>query len=403
MFRSIRFKLIVPLVAGLAVIAVAIAVLMRFVHQRAVEQASLHQVQQAATTLATIQAAEEERLSALLTLVEADDSLMEALARGDRAALEADAGPIWTRLHQGSEITHWYFHPPDPEEGVLLRVHQPGLRGDVVTRPTFRRAVSTGAEARGLELGRTAYAVRVVRPVHRKGKIIGSVEMGTDIEAFMVRLHRLTGSEFGMLLDKRKLDRSGWQRVEREPGRWDERPELLEVAHTGGDAGLLRGLERMSQVPQEPSLLGRETRDGRTWTRGIFPLVDAEGAVIGAVVERHEISALLAGIDVLRVQVVVLVVLLASALAALVVFLMETLVFEPVARMTRTLENLPERMARGDWKPVESPLRSDDELGRFEAFLDRAIVAVGSFVTDTRRVTGRHRTVDRGDEKKGGH
>ena len=117
--------------------------------------------------------------------------------------------------------------------------------------------------------------------------------------------------------------------------------------------------------------------------------VDGEGKVIGAVVERHEITALLAGVDELRLQVVVLVVLLAAALAALVVFLLETLVFEPVARMTRTLEELPERMARGDWKALEVPPRSDDELGRFEAFLDRAIVAVGSFVTDVRRVTGR--------------
>ena len=42
-------------------------------------------------------------------------------------------------------------------------------------------------------------------------------------------------------------------------------------------------------------------------------------------------------------------------------------------------------MARGDWKELESPPHSDDELGRFEAFLDRAIDAVGSFVTDARR------------------
>jgi methyl-accepting chemotaxis protein len=126
--------------------------------------------------------------------------------------------------------------------------------------------------------------------------------------------------------------------------------------------------------------------------------MDPEGKVIGAVVERHEITALLKGVDELRLQVVVLVVLLAAALAALVIFLLETLVFEPVARMTRTLEDLPVRMARGDWKAREAHPRSDDELGRFETFLDRAIVSLGSFVTDARRVTGRHRIVDRGGE-----
>ena len=148
-------------------------------------------------------------------------------------------------------------------------------------------------------------------------------------------------------------------------------------------------------MPPQPALLGRETSHGRTWARGIFPLLDGEGKVIGAVVERHEISALIADVDELRLQVVVLVVLLAAALAALVVFLLETLVLEPVARMTKTLEELPERMAQGDWRDQVGPPQSDDELGRFEAFLDKAIDAVGSFVTDARRAPGRPEDVER--------
>jgi hypothetical protein len=98
--------------------------------------------------------------------------------------------------------------------------------------------------------------------------------------------------------------------------------------------------------------------------------------------------------------VVALVVLLATALAALVIFLLEALVFEPVARMTRTLEELPERMARGDWRALEGPPQSDDEIGRFEAFLDTAIDAVGSFVTDARRTPGQPREAGRRAERK---
>jgi hypothetical protein len=387
--RSIRFKLMVPLVAGLAIIAVAMAVLMRFVHQRAVEQAALHEVQQASSALAAIEAAEEDRLSALLDVIEQDESMTDAFARGDRATLLAEASPLLRRLREAHGVTHWYFHTPDPTAGVWLRVHQPELRGDLVERPSFRRAVATGAEARALELGRTAYAVRVVRPWRRGGKLLGYVELGSDIESFLVRLTRLTGDQYGMLLDKRRIDRAGWQRITGHPARWDDRPELLEMGAAHGDASLLRGLEWMSQVPTQPTLLEREARDGRTWARGIFPLLDADGMVIGAVVVRHEISPLLAGGDELRLRVVVLVVLLAAALAALVTFLLETLVFEPVARMTRKLEELPERMARGEWQDLEGLQTSDDELGRFEAFLDTALAAVGSFVTDARRAPSR--------------
>lgn len=400
MLRSIRFKIIVPLVLGLLLIAVAIAVLMRFVHHRGVEQAALHEVKQAASALASIQSSEEDRLSALLDVIERDESLAEAFAQQDRATLLAEAAPLLKRLSEAHGVTHWYFHPADPAAGVWLRVHQPELAGDVVKRPSFRQAVATGAEARGVDLGRTAYAVRVVRPWRRAGKLLGYVELGSDIQNFLVRLGRLTGNELGMLLDKRRLDRVSWQRLTGNPERWEARAELFEVANTSGSATLLAGLERMEQVPKQPGLLGREVRDGRTWTRGIFPLLDVDGKVVGAVVERHEISPLLAGVDELRLQVVVLVVLLASALAALVIFLLETLVFEPVSRMTEKLEELPERMAKGEWHELEGPPHSDDELGRFEAFLDKALAAVGSFVTDARRSptrppVGRNRWDDR--------
>lgn len=395
MLRSIRFKLIVPLVAGLALIAVAISVLMRFVHLRGVEQAALHEVQQAASALASIEADEQDRLSALLDVIEQDESMADAFARGDRVALLAEAAPLLRRLRDAHGVTHWYFHPADPAAGAWLRVHRPDVHGDVVKRPSLKRAMATGAEARGIELGRTAYAVRVVRPWRQGGKLLGYVELGSDIQNFLVRLTRLTGDEFGMLLDKRQLDRISWQRVTGRPVTWEARTELLEVANTSGDASLLAGLDRMAQVPRAPALIGREDRDGRSWSRGAFPLLDGEGKVVGAVVERHEITPLLAGVDELRLQVVVLVVLLASALAALVIFLMETLVFEPVARMTGKLEDLPERMARGEWKELENSPPSDDEMGRFEAFLDKAMAAVGSFVTDARRSPGRPREIER--------
>jgi Double sensory domain of two-component sensor kinase len=393
--RSIRAKLIIPLVVGLTLIAVAIAVLMRFVHQRGVDQAALFEVQRASAALTGMVASEEDRLSALIDVIDEGSSLAESFTRGDRAALQAEAGALLKKLRSAHEVSHWYFHPADPNAGVFLRVHQPELFGDVVRRPSFRRAVATGAEARGIELGRTAYAVRVVRPWLVGGKVIGYLELGTDIHSFLVRLSRLTGDEFGVLLDKRQLDRKSWQRITTHPERWDERSELYEVASTGGGPPLSAGLEEMGQVPSQPALLGRETSQGRTWVRGVFPLLDDEGKTIGAVVERHEISALVADVDELRLQVVVLVVLLAAALAALVIFLLETLILEPVARMTKTLEELPERMATGVWRDLDGPPQSDDEMGRFEAFLDRAIDAVGSFVADARRAPGRPDDVDR--------
>ncbi|HET9553036.1 MAG TPA: cache domain-containing protein [Anaeromyxobacteraceae bacterium] len=398
MTASIRLKLIVPLVGGLALIAVSTAVLMRFVHQRAVDQAAEHEVEQASEALAAQEAQEIDRLTALLEALATDRALADALQRQDKAALLAEARPVFERLRDEHGVTHWYLYGPDVSQGVLLRVHRPELGGDVVRRPTLRRAVETGQTASGRELGRTAFAVRVVRPWRLDGKLIGYVELGTDLHTFLTRLKRMTDDEYGLLLDKRELEPAAWALVTGHPERWDDRPELVAVASTDGREEIFAGLGRVADIPPRPALLQRLVRDGRTLTRAAFPLRGDGGKVIGAVTVLHDITPLLAGADQIRVRVVIVVVLLAAALAALVIFLLETLVFDRIERMSKSLEELPDRLARGEYHRVELVPRADDEIGRFEAFLDRAIMAIGSFVTDARRVpTGRHPTVRRID------
>jgi hypothetical protein len=157
------------------------------------------------------------------------------------------------------------------------------------------------------------------------------------------------------------------------------------VAATDGDETVADGVGRMTDIPDRPTVLDLVRQGGRALARGVFPLRGGDGKKIGAVAVLHEITPLLAGTDALRVRVVILVVLLATGLAALVIFLLESLVFERVERMTRVLEALPERLARGEDQPVEVGPRDDDEIGRFEQFLDRALQAIGSFVAEARR------------------
>jgi hypothetical protein len=399
---SIRLKLILPLVLGLGVIAVATAVLMRFVHERAVDQAALHELEGAAAALQSQEDSEQDRLAALAEAIAGDSSLARLLERRDRAGLLAEAGPLFRKLRDAHGVTHLYFHDADPARGVLLRIHRPDLAGDVVHRPAFRRAVETGEPAGGREFGRTAFAVRLVRPWREDGRIIGYLELGTDIHTFLARLKRVTGDEYGMLLDKRPLEPASWASVTGRPDRWEERPELVAITSTDGSEAMFGRLGRVAEIPERPALLERVEVGGRLVARGLFPLRDADGTVVGAVVVLHDISALMGGVAELRLRVVILVVLLAAALAALVVFLLETLVFERVERMSRTLEELPGRLARGDLEPAEATPRADDELGRVEGFLDRAVAAVGSFVAEARRTPtvppgqlARHRRIDR--------
>jgi hypothetical protein len=383
---TIRLKLIGSLGAGLALIAVATSVLMTFVQERAIAAATRREVENAAAALASVETIEMDRMSALLEVILSNDRLAARFEAGDRPGLLAVARPIFEVLRAQHGITHWYFHPIDPpRDGVFLRVHRPDLFGDPVRRPIVVRAMEELHETGGRELGRTAFAVRVVRPWQRDGRLLGFVELGEDVPTFLGRVKAMTGDDLGMLLAKERLDRHAWGYVARTGDTWEARPELLAVETTTGDEAMLGRIGRLAEVPDAPKVLDQERRNGRTWVRGLFPLRDDAGAKVGAVVVLHDVTALYTAIHEVRGRVVMLAALLAAALGALLVFLLEALVFERLARMERVLEDLPQRLENGDWDLPDPGPGGDDEIGRFERFFGQALREVGSFVADVRR------------------
>lgn len=384
MLLSIRSKLITALVAGLVLVAVATAYLMRFVHERAIQRASLREMVAESFAFERAQSIDEERLAGFLDVIMADGELARRVAEGDREALHAAAAPLFERLRDLSGVTHWTFHSPDPADGVLLRMHRPDEFGDVVRRPSFLQAVATGKEAAGRELGRTAYAVRVVRPWRLGARLIGYVELGIDFHTFLNQLRSIRFEEYGVLLVKSRLDREAWGRTKGARG-WNDRAELVVLDSTSHDDEILRGFARVVEVPTEPRVLDRIGRRGAILERGAFPLVARDGSVEGMVLVERDVTPLYEGMDDLRNRVVVLVALLALGLAAFVVFIVETLIFERINRMGAVLEELPERLARGDSLEGEIVPRNDDEIGRFERFLARALQTIGSFVAESRR------------------
>jgi HAMP domain-containing protein len=287
-------------------------------------------------------------------------------------------------------VTHWYFHDPEPARSCFLRVHAPALHGDVIQRPTFEAAVARQATASGTELGRTAFALRVVRPWTRGGKLIGYLELGEEIDHFLRRMRRQTGDEFAMLVLKERLDEKAWAAT-RGAARntWGDRPDVV-VVNSTADERLLGWQGRVQDLPEGGRVLGLDRGGDRALGRGAVPLADASGARVGALLVLHDVTALDRGLEDHYRGVSVMVLAIALGASVLLVLLLERLVFRRLERLMARMEDLGARVAGGDYDVApDGPPPSGDEIGRLEEFFARFLRVVGGALSDLQRRQGR--------------
>lgn len=247
-------------------------------------------VRDAARAFERIERETVEALSKELDRLVADPALVAAFRARDRDALLAAAQPSYDRLAAARGISHFYFLEPEPARTCFLRVHKPSLRGDVVDRDTFTQAIASKKIGAGKELGKTAFALRVVKPMRDGGKVIGYVELGEDIDHFVERVKQKTGDDFGLLVDKGRVDRGQLARV-RHDDRWDERPDVVLIVSTMWDERQIDVGGPLAKLPAAGTPVRTWKEGPRTWAGAAFPLHDAANRVIGALFVRHEVKA----------------------------------------------------------------------------------------------------------------
>ena len=246
-------------------------------------------VRRAGVAYAELERKEIEKLTLALNEVASDESLVTLFVSHEREQLLAAARPTFERLKSDGGITHWYFHEREPARTCFLRVHAPAVHGDMIERPTLSQAIATHRIASGKELGKTAFALRVVRPLMLRGHLVGYVELGEEIDHFLTRMRAQTGDDFALLVDKSLVDRRELARVRRED-RWDERADVVLIDSTMWDdkhVDLGGPLAKMT----DDGTVAREWRDGSaSFAGGAFPVRDAEQRVVGAIFVRHRLS-----------------------------------------------------------------------------------------------------------------
>ena len=135
-------------------------------------------------------------LEKLLTVLTSNQALVNTFLSADRDQLLAESKPIFDKIKQQFDITHFYFI--DKEGKVFLRVHNPPKHGDKLKRATYLQAEKTGKLGKGVEMGKKYFSLRVVMPVYQKGEIVGYFELGEELDHLVNGFKKLTHADISM-------------------------------------------------------------------------------------------------------------------------------------------------------------------------------------------------------------
>lgn len=378
MSLSIRAKLVLAIVFTLGASGVASAFLVRDLYTRSARTAAEEALRGAAAAYEQLERNDVEKLSTALDILVHHPGLREAFAARDREKLQSIALPMHQSLKGDHGIGHWNFIESETRK-MFLRPHLPNKHGDVIERPSLLKAMSRLETSAGKELGKSEFALRVGRPFFADGKVIGYIELGEGITHFLGKMKAQTGNDFAMFIHKKLIDQSEWARTRgSERNNWNDFPDVVVVNSTTGEAIVDAGAVAAGAEPQG-KVLEEVERGGATFARGVFPVRDSGGTVVGGLVVRHDISALFGGMRQGLIQALGFLLALTLGAAGLVYLLVDRLIFHRLQGMMTTMEDLSVRLAGGDYSVAATAGQArNDEIGRFETFFGEFLGLVGN-------------------------
>lgn len=250
----------------------------------------------------------------------------ELFSNREKEALYDYCLPLFNHFKNNNGITHWYFLDPEPGKKCFLRIHAPHKYDDVITRVTLDRCIETKKPAYGKELGKTAFALRLVHPYYFQNRLIGYMELGLELEHLFQLMKMQTGNEYGLLAKKEYMDKDKWASVRAEKklrNNWDDMKKLLVVSKTTTgpeDDAFIMDCSRFQDVPREGMVLDRIHKGEQVIVRGIFPLYDAAQKKVGCVFVLKDISHIFSGMQAQKQEIVLMVIAFMSLITFFMIF-----------------------------------------------------------------------------------
>ncbi|MCP4996796.1 MAG: response regulator [Gammaproteobacteria bacterium] len=243
---------------------------------------------------------QQEVLALGLEQVSADGGCMMAWQMKDRKRLIKYAKPLFNKLREENNITHFYFIGLD---GVcFLRMHNPLKYGDTIGRSTMALAAENNELTSGLELGSLgAFTLRSVRPWYINAELVGYLELGKEIDEVISGIEDESGISIIPLVEKKFLTKENWladKEVFGYGGFWDDMSEYAQVGEATG------GRSREYLFDSE-SLKALKTSDGdfrlkqnnETFSVSSLPMKDLSGKEVGRYLLHWDITQVISDQD----------------------------------------------------------------------------------------------------------
>ncbi len=272
----LKQKILGPVGLVLALLVVVFAISFRSYLLRIESRQTATAAQEAANVWDGLRDENTRKLAWFAQRTTDDPDLRKAMLAGDRDALLARTQAMLDGMHESFGIGHWYFINPD--RSILLRVHNPGRHGDIVDRQTLKDAENSGKATTGLELGvMGTYTLRHVVPWRERGKLIGYVEVGMEVDWFGSQVKQILGLESLTAVTKRYTSEVSFNDGKKNlglSGNWGDHAGFALLSQTVDNLpdGLGKAWETFLSTGR-PGVISLEM-DGRIWSATFLALPD---------------------------------------------------------------------------------------------------------------------------------
>lgn len=324
-------------------------------------------------------------LSSNLDVILRNKKLAEIFLSNDRDKLYEFSKPLYKSLKDNYKISHFYFHSID---GInFLRLHNKNLYGDKIKRVTFEHASTSKEIGTGVELGKTAFALRVVKPFYYQGKLIGYIELAKEIDNFLENLveHSEHFSKVIIIADKEYLSQTDWESLRHESGlsnNWNDRHDhhiAINYFKASEITNKCLSKENIELAEMGPTFFGMFKEKHQYYSCGGFPIIDPNGKSIGGIIVLDDVSQFFKVLNNNKN-----IFLISSLTLFIIAFLiLNYIIHKIVINPLSEIEHVVASIAKGNYeKKVE--IHTNDEIGVLSVNLNKMIESLVNAINEAK-------------------